>query len=105
MVPIRRAARWTIDGEVAGQEGNHHPTMIPMGCLATADGHDNIAGASSRLCPRLCAALGRPELADDPRLVGAQARREYFRLERTPDISGANDRPQAGLSRQQSHAL
>ena len=30
-----QATRWTIDGEVPPQEGNHHPTMIPMGCFAT----------------------------------------------------------------------
>ena len=26
-----QAARWTIDGEVPPQAGNHHPTGIPMG--------------------------------------------------------------------------
>ena len=28
-----QAARWTMAGEVPGQEGNHHPTGIPMGCF------------------------------------------------------------------------
>ncbi|MBK5224358.1 MAG: CoA transferase, partial [Acidimicrobiia bacterium] len=33
-----QAARWTIDGQVPGQEGNHHPTLMPMGCFESADG-------------------------------------------------------------------
>ena len=64
-----QAARWTIDGDVPAQEGNHHPTMIPMGCFATADGHVNIAGASGRLWSRFCATIGRPELVDDARFA------------------------------------
>ena len=48
-----QAARWTMDGEVPGQEGNHHPTVIPMGCFATADGHVNIARPRRRLWRQL----------------------------------------------------
>src|SRR5215467_12008565 len=43
-----QAARWTIDGVVPVQEGNHHPTLVPMGCFATADGFVNIAGPTGR---------------------------------------------------------
>ena len=39
-----QAARWLIDGEVPRQAGNNHPTSIPTGVFATADGHINIAG-------------------------------------------------------------
>ncbi len=69
-----QAARWTISGEVARQEGNHHPTSIPMGCFATADGHINLAGPSGRLWRRCCAVLGVPELATDPRFDTAEKR-------------------------------
>jgi crotonobetainyl-CoA:carnitine CoA-transferase CaiB-like acyl-CoA transferase len=62
-----QAARWTVAGEVPGQEGNNHPTMTPMGCFETADGHVNVAGAGGRLWHALCEALGLPELARDPR--------------------------------------
>ena len=62
-----QAARWTIGGEVAGQEGNHHPTSIPMGCFPTADGHVNIAGPSGRLWRRFCEVIGAPELLSDER--------------------------------------
>ena len=61
-----QAARWTVDGEVAKQEGNNHPTMIPMGCFATADGFMNIAGPSGRLWRNFCEAIGLPELLTDP---------------------------------------
>jgi formyl-CoA transferase len=69
-----QAARWTISGEVAGQEGNHHPTSIPMGCFATADGYLNLGGPSGRLWRRCCEVLGVPDLATDPRFDNAPKR-------------------------------
>ena len=38
-----QAARWLIDGEVPHQEGNQHPTMVPMGAYPTADGYLNVS--------------------------------------------------------------
>ena len=64
-----QATRWTIDGQVPGPEGNHHPTSVPMGCFATADGWVNVAGPSGRLYRSLCQVLGMPELLDDPRFA------------------------------------
>ncbi len=72
-----QAARWTIDAEVPAQEGNHHPTMMPMGCFPTADGHINIAGPSGRLWRNLCAAIGRPDLCDDERFDTADKRHQH----------------------------
>jgi crotonobetainyl-CoA:carnitine CoA-transferase CaiB-like acyl-CoA transferase len=69
-----QAARWTVAGEVPGQEGNNHPTMTPMGCFETADGHLNVAGAGGRLWPALCEALGLPGLVADPRFDGIAKR-------------------------------
>jgi crotonobetainyl-CoA:carnitine CoA-transferase CaiB-like acyl-CoA transferase len=62
-----QAARWTMDGVVAAQEGNHHPTMVPMGCFRSADGYVNIAGAFGRLLHRFCEVIGLPGLPADPR--------------------------------------
>ena len=42
-----QAARWTIAQEVPGQAGNNHPTSIPTGVFATADGYINIAAAGT----------------------------------------------------------
>ncbi len=61
-----QAARWTIGREVPGQAGNDHPTSIPTGVFATSDGHINIAAAGNEIYRRLCAAIGRPDLADHP---------------------------------------
>jgi crotonobetainyl-CoA:carnitine CoA-transferase CaiB-like acyl-CoA transferase len=69
-----QAVRWTVDGEVPGAEGNHHPTQIPMGCFRSADGYLNVAGPSGRLWRRLCDVLGLPELHDDPRFLTAASR-------------------------------
>ena len=55
-----QAARWTIGHEVPGQAGNDHPTSIPTGVFATADGHINIAAAGDEIFVRLCNALGAP---------------------------------------------
>lgn len=62
-----QAARWTVAGEVPGQQGNNHPTMTPMGCFETADGHVNVAGSSGRLWLSFCEVIGLPQLARDPR--------------------------------------
>ena len=58
-----QATRWTMDGVVAVQEGNHHPTQVPMGCFRSADGYVNIAGAFGRLLHRFCDVIGLPESA------------------------------------------
>jgi crotonobetainyl-CoA:carnitine CoA-transferase CaiB-like acyl-CoA transferase len=62
-----QAARWLIDGEIAPQAGNDHPTGIPTGVFTTADGHINIAASGQTMYRRLCTAIGAPELIDDPR--------------------------------------
>jgi crotonobetainyl-CoA:carnitine CoA-transferase CaiB-like acyl-CoA transferase len=69
-----QAARWTIDHEVPGSAGNHHPTSVPMGCFASADGHVNIGAAGGRLLASLCEVLGLPGLPDDPRFDSAAQR-------------------------------
>jgi crotonobetainyl-CoA:carnitine CoA-transferase CaiB-like acyl-CoA transferase len=75
-----QAARWTVDHDVPGQAGNHHPTGVPTGCFATADGHINVAGPSGRLLHSLCDVLGLAGLPDDPRFDTA-ARRSANREE------------------------
>lgn len=62
-----QATRWTMDGVVPQQEGNHHPTLVPMGCFRSADGYVNIAGPSGRLLWRFCEVIGEPDLPNDPR--------------------------------------
>jgi crotonobetainyl-CoA:carnitine CoA-transferase CaiB-like acyl-CoA transferase len=72
-----QAARWTVSGEVPAQEGNHHPTMIPMGCFATADGHVNIAAPSGRQWEAFCGVAGLEALPADPRFDNEARRSEH----------------------------
>jgi crotonobetainyl-CoA:carnitine CoA-transferase CaiB-like acyl-CoA transferase len=72
-----QAARWTVDGVVPAQEGNHHPTLVPMGCFASSDGYVNIAGPAGRLLTAFCAAIGLPGLPDDPRFSSAGRRSRH----------------------------
>ena len=69
-----QAARWTVDHEVPAQAGNHHPTGVPMGCFAAANGYVNIAGASGRMLRNLCEAIGLPGIPADPRFDSAGKR-------------------------------
>jgi formyl-CoA transferase len=69
-----QAARWTVDGEIPGQEGNHHPTHTPMGCFETADGHVNIAAHGNRAWAEFCRIAGLERLLDDPRFTDPRHR-------------------------------
>jgi formyl-CoA transferase len=69
-----QAARWTIGKEVPGQAGNNHPTSIPTGVFATADGHINIAAAGDEIYLRFCRAIGADHLAADPLFATGRAR-------------------------------
>jgi len=69
-----QAARWLLSKEVPEQAGNNHPTAIPKGVFATADGHINIAGSGGELFARLCKVLGVEELATNPAYSSGKAR-------------------------------
>ena len=56
-----QAARYLLNGEVAGQAGNDHPTSIPTGVFPASDGQINIAASSGRQWARFCAVLGKPD--------------------------------------------
>ncbi len=70
-----QAARWTVDGEVPGREGNNHPTMRPMGTYATSDGFVNVAAPWGRLWRSFCEVIERPDLPRDERFVDPRSRR------------------------------
>jgi formyl-CoA transferase len=69
-----QATRWLVDHEVPKQAGNNHPTSIPTGVFATADGHINIAVAGQVIWERFCEAIDRKELLDDPAYAQAADR-------------------------------
>lgn len=61
-----QAARYLIDDEVPETAGNDHPTVTPMGVVATADGHLNLGVGSDKQWRDFCDAIGRPDLGADP---------------------------------------
>ena len=69
-----QAARYLMDGDVPKQAGNDHPTSIPTGVFATADGHVNIAAAGDVIWKRVARALGLEALVTDPRFATGKAR-------------------------------
>lgn len=71
-------ARYTVTGEIPGRIGNRHPSIIPFETFATADGTIMIAAGNDALWRKLCAVLGQPELADDPRFVTNPLRAENY---------------------------
>jgi formyl-CoA transferase len=72
-----QAARWLMQGEVARQAGNNHPTSIPTGVFRTRDGHLNVAASGGRIWLRLCEAIGAPELAEHPDYETGALRSEH----------------------------
>jgi crotonobetainyl-CoA:carnitine CoA-transferase CaiB-like acyl-CoA transferase len=65
LINVAQAALLT--GEEAHRHGNAHPHIVPYQTFATSDGWIAVAAANDALYRRLCAALERPELADDER--------------------------------------
>jgi formyl-CoA transferase len=60
-----QAARYLIKGEVAGQEGNSHPTATGTGMFKTADGYINVAASGDSLWERFCKAADAPDLLSE----------------------------------------
>jgi crotonobetainyl-CoA:carnitine CoA-transferase CaiB-like acyl-CoA transferase len=69
-----QAARFLVEGEVAQQAGNNHPTNIPTGVFKTRDGYINIAASGQRMWERLCRALDAEPLLHKPEYRTAAAR-------------------------------
>jgi crotonobetainyl-CoA:carnitine CoA-transferase CaiB-like acyl-CoA transferase len=62
---------------VRERTGNRHPAAVPGSLYETADGkYVVIFAAPDHLFRRLAGAMGRPELADDPRFAHAGVRRK-----------------------------
>ena len=69
-----QAARYTMAGEVAEQVGNDHPTLMPASAYPTADGYVNVAATGKIFWQRLCEAIGRPDLLENPDYADATKR-------------------------------
>lgn len=71
-----QAARFLMDGDVAKQAGNNHPTSIPTGVFATSDGYMNIAVTGNNIWSKFCNLMKRPDWLEDVRYATAPARSE-----------------------------
>ncbi|MDQ0609440.1 crotonobetainyl-CoA:carnitine CoA-transferase CaiB-like acyl-CoA transferase [Variovorax sp. W1I1] len=69
-----QGARYTVDGEVARQQGNAHPTLAPMGTYRARDGMVNIAATTARMWAGFCEALDARSLLADARYQEAASR-------------------------------
>src|SRR6202451_1448712 len=52
-----QAARYLVQGEVAKQAGNNHPTSIPTGAFKTRDSYINIATSGGKMWERFCRSI------------------------------------------------
>jgi crotonobetainyl-CoA:carnitine CoA-transferase CaiB-like acyl-CoA transferase len=69
-----QAARFLMEGDVARQVGNNHPTGVPTGAFRTADGYVNVAPPPF-MWKRFCKAIEREDLVDHPDYATPKARR------------------------------
>lgn len=58
---------YLVAGRPASRYGNAHPTVVPYQIFRTADGSFALAVGNDAQFAALCKALGRPQLAEDPR--------------------------------------
>ncbi len=68
------AQSWLADGRQPARLGSAHPTLAPYQAFQAADGWFVAGVGSPDLWRRFCAAVERPELADDPRFASSEAR-------------------------------
>ena len=66
---VNHSSAYVAGGVVPYRMGNAHPSVFPYEPLPTADRDMIIAAANDRLFRKLCAVLGIPEVADDPRFA------------------------------------
>ena len=66
---INAGSNYLIGGKVPGRWGNAHPTIVPYQSFQTADGFLVLGVASETIWHRFCPAIGKPELAGDPRFA------------------------------------
>lgn len=71
---VNQGSAFTLAGAVAGRMGNAHPSIAPYELLPTADGDLVLAVGTDRQFAALCAVLGVPALASDPRFATNAAR-------------------------------
>jgi crotonobetainyl-CoA:carnitine CoA-transferase CaiB-like acyl-CoA transferase len=71
---VNQGSAYTAGGVIPGRMGNQHPSIAPYELLSCADGELVLAVGNDRQFAALCATLGCPDLAGDPRFATNAAR-------------------------------
>ena len=66
---VNAGSNYLIGGQLPRRYGNAHPSIVPYQSFKTADGYLVIGVASETIWQRFCPAIGRADLADDPRFA------------------------------------
>ena len=69
-----QAARYTMNSEIPKQEGNHHPTLSPMGVFNTKDGQVNLAASTNKMWGAFCEVTGATNLAANESYATVESR-------------------------------
>lgn len=81
---INAGSNYLVGGGIPGRWGNAHPNIVPYQSFKARDGYLVVGVASEGIWRRFCQAIGKPELADDPRFaknpLRVQNRAELIRI-------------------------
>lgn len=69
---------WEFQGAESPRAVGPSKQAYPAGCYACADGHVVFASANPPFFDRLCEAIGRPELAKDPRFASPLEKPQHY---------------------------
>ena len=85
---LPHAANWLCSGELPAPLGSAHPNIVPYDKFQAADGPLFIGILNDAQFTRFCAAIGRPQLAGDPRYA-SNVQRLAHRAQLHADIETA----------------
>ena len=71
---VNQTSAWVAGGTVPHRMGNAHPSVFPYEPIPTGDGDLIVTSGNDAQFRKLCAVLGRPELAEDERFATNKAR-------------------------------
>jgi crotonobetainyl-CoA:carnitine CoA-transferase CaiB-like acyl-CoA transferase len=75
---VNQGSNYLLAGVVARPLGNRHPTIAPYSTYHASDGPFALGVGNDAMFARLCATIGRPELAGDERFATNAARRAHI---------------------------